>query len=119
MSENYEERLAELDEEVTVLHDACEQYELAIELIGEMFTAIALALPRDAAFEAAADRLDQLLENRAARPGKPLPQIPLRLAEQFRDDLRMFATMGDGPRPAPTSPRAKFTVIRGGNTEGS
>ena len=117
MSATNEERLNELDEEIQALHQACEQYEIAIELVGEMFTALAMALPRHSGFAAAVDRLTHTLENRAARSTRPLAPIPLRLLEQFRDDLKMFAGIDETPPPAPTSPRAKFRIIRGDKSD--
>ncbi len=111
---NAEERFAEIDEEVAALHEACEHYEQAIELMSEMLTALAMAIPRQTAnYEAAAERIDHILSRRDMMPGKPLGEISRRLAEQFRDDLRGFAAM-NSPTPPDSPKRARFQVISGG-----
>lgn len=106
-----EARFAEIDEEVTALHEACDQYEDAITLLSEMLTALAMAIPRQGAnYEGAADRIDRILSMRDTRPGKPLGEIARRLAEQFRDDLKTFAAM-ENPPPPESPNRAKFRLI--------
>jgi hypothetical protein len=107
-----EERFAEIDEEIAALRGACGQYEEAIDLLAELLTAVAVAIPQEGAgYGRAAERIDRVLTHRDAMAGKPLGEIPRRLAEQLRDDLRSFAAVDAGP-PAPDSTqRVKFRVI--------
>jgi len=108
-------RFDDVEEEIAALRGACEQYEQAINLLGELLTAVVMAIPREGArYESAAERIDHVLTARDLMPGRSLEDIPRRLAEQLRDDLRSFANLDGGP-PAPSSPqRVRFGVISGG-----
>jgi len=109
------ERFDEIDEEIDALHGACEQYEQAIGLLGELLTAVVMTIPRQGAcYEFAAERIDRVLTARDAMPGRSLEEIPRRLAEQLRDDLRSFASLDGGPPPPNAPRRARFSIITGG-----